>query len=160
MAAFSSAEPNYSFYALGLYYVLVMLPRAYGVIRIYIANNGNFDNANPRGSAFNESLGKTVDKKTRAVFERATAAHQNGFENFTLFATAVICANLAKVDLDTLNTVCAIFLVLRTFYNVLYIFVDTRRLAWSRSAVWAASAFCSLYLLAKAGRIAASGEVV
>lgn len=128
--------------------------------RIIFANNYNFDNANPRGTAFRDSISKSIDKKTRATFERATAAHQNAWENFTLFATAVICANLAKVDVSTLNQVCGIFLVLRTVYTGLYIFVETRQLAWSRTAVWATSTGCCLYLLSKAANVMASGEVI
>ena len=43
-----SLTPNYSVYAIPAFWVLCMAPQFYGNILITKANNGNFDNTNPR----------------------------------------------------------------------------------------------------------------
>ncbi|KAL9636792.1 MAG: hypothetical protein Q9164_002603 [Protoblastenia rupestris] len=149
--------PNYSFYAIPAFYILVVTPAVYGRVRLTIANNGNYDNANPRGEKFAASIKKTVPKNILALFERTEAAHQNALESLPLFASAVICANIAKVDTETLNTVCAAFLLLRAAYIPLYIGITSRRYALARTGVWAGSIWCCLSLLVKAGRIMANG---
>ena len=150
--------PNYSFYAIPAFYILIISPHFYGTFHITKATNGNFDNANPRGQNCATLLKKIVPHDTLALFERAKAAHQNGLENLPLFASAVIIANIAKVDTETLNAVCAMFLVLRAVYIPIYIGITSRKLAWSRTGVFAASVCCCMYLLVKAGGIIASGE--
>ncbi|KAL9128739.1 MAG: hypothetical protein Q9217_002646 [Psora testacea] len=131
--------PNYSFYAIPAFYVLVLFPEFYGRASVIRANNGKFDNANPRGEKFATSLRKTLPNKTLTLFERAKAAHQNGLESLPLFAAAVICANIANVDTETLNTICAAFLILRAVYIPIYLNITNHTYAWARTGVWAAS---------------------
>ncbi|KAG8532152.1 uncharacterized protein KY384_003792 [Bacidia gigantensis] len=157
MSALSSSPTNYSIYAIPAFYVLVLLPQALGTFAILRANNYNFDNANPRGQNFQSSLRKSLPKSTLAFYERANAAHNNGWENFILFTAAVICGNLARLDVGTLNGAAGAFLALRTLYVGVYLGVERRKLAWSRTGIWAAGAGCCLYLLAEAGRVVASG---
>ena len=73
---------------------------------------------------------------------------------------AVLCANLAKVDVETLNAVCAGFLVLRALYAVVYIGVTKSSLSYVRSVIWMASVGCCLYLLVISGGIVANGGSV
>ena len=149
--------PNYSFYAIPIFYILVLAPSWYGTTLVLRANNGKFDIANPRGDKYSTYLKKTVPSDTYTCYERARAAHQNGWENFPLFASAVICANIAKVDAGSLNAACATFLVLRAIYIPLYITISNSNYAPARSVVWAGSVGCCLYLLGKAGNIMANG---
>ena len=94
---------NYSFYAIPAFYVLNLVPQVYGATILKNANNGNSDHANPRTHP--NTLKKNTPKEIYGRFERAQAAHNNGFENLPLIAAAVICGNMARLDPSTLNTV-------------------------------------------------------
>ena len=94
---------NYSFYVIPAFYVLNLVPQVYGATILKNANNGSSDHANPRTHA--TSLKKNTPKEIYGRYERAQAAHNNGFENLPLIAAAIICGNMARLDPSTLNTV-------------------------------------------------------
>ena len=48
---------------------------------------------------------KSLDRATLGRVERARAAEANAFENLPVFAAAVICGNMAGLDVGTLNSV-------------------------------------------------------
>lgn len=97
--------PNYSIYAIPAFYFLALVPQFYSTVLINRATNGRFDNANPRGASFSETCKKSLDKATLGRFERAKAAHTNALENLPLFASAVICANMAGLQKGMVNSV-------------------------------------------------------
>lgn len=98
-------SPNYSIYAIPAFYILALAPHVYSGALLNRGTNGRMDNANPRGSSFSELAKKSLDKATYARFERTKAAGANSFENIPLFASAVICANMAGLDNGTMNMV-------------------------------------------------------
>lgn len=65
------------------------------------ANNGKWNNVNPRGADTNPSYQKSVPAETYAKFERAEAAHKNSMENAPFFVGAVLAANMAGVSAGT-----------------------------------------------------------
>ena len=96
---------NYSIYAIPAFYILALVPHFYGSALLNRGTNGRLDNANPRGTSFSELIQKSLDKATLSRVERAQAAHANALETLPLFASAVICANMAGLDKGTLNSV-------------------------------------------------------
>ena len=109
------ATSNYSIYAIPAFYLLALVPQFYSTILVNRATNGRFDNVNPRGAAFSETCKKSFDKATLGRFERARAAHTNALENLPLFASAVICANMAGLETGMVNAVrILLYLVLHS----------------------------------------------
>lgn len=106
---------NYSIYAIPAFYILALVPQIYSTVLIYRATNGRFDNVNPRGASFSEVCKKSLDKATLGRFERAKAAHNNALESLPLFASAVICANMAGLEKGMMNSVRSFTYILRLF---------------------------------------------
>ena len=156
--SYKMSAPNYSLYALPAFYVLALAPQAYSTSLINRATNNRFDNANPRSPVTLQTYQKSTDAATYAKFERARSAHSNSMENMPLFFAAVILANMAKVNPELLNTLCAAFLAVRVLYIVLYIQVESKKLAYSRSVAWAGGAGICLYLMVKAGNVLVGGN--
>lgn len=96
---------NYSIYAIPAFYILALVPYFYAGALLNRGTNGRVDNANPRGTSFSEITQKSLDKASLSRLERTKAAHANALENLPLFASAVICANMAGLDKGTLNSV-------------------------------------------------------
>ena len=86
---------NYSVYAIPAFYCLALGPQLYTTLLI------KPDTVNPRGTSFSETRKKSLDKTTLGRYERARAAHLNALENLPLFASAVICANMAGLEVRT-----------------------------------------------------------
>ncbi|CAF9928301.1 MAG: hypothetical protein HETSPECPRED_006798 [Heterodermia speciosa] len=146
---------NYSLYAIPAFYVLNLAPHIYGVNILKKANNGTADKANPR--AHFQSLKTSTPREIYDRYQRAEAAHTNGFENLPLIAAAIICGNMARLDPSTLNTVAGVFLTLRTAYIIAYIRTTTQNWSLLRSGIWMSSVGCCFYLLGKAGSVMANG---
>lgn len=81
------------------------------VIVVFAKAGGDGDNHHPRDSA------ERLPPKNR----RAYAAHLNAYENFPFFAAAVIIAKTQGAAPGTLDTLAAIYIVLRVLHAVLYI---------------------------------------
>ncbi|KAM0802432.1 hypothetical protein BDR22DRAFT_803250 [Usnea florida] len=144
---------NYSIYAIPAYFILALGPQLYSNTLIKI------DTVNPRGTSFSESRKKSLDKATLARFERARSAHLNALENLPLFASAVICANIAGLEADLGNLeYCMAFLALRIAHSVAYITIETQNLAYIRSLAWTGSVVCCFTLLIKAGNVLVDGK--
>jgi hypothetical protein len=62
------------------------------------ANNGYWDNRNPRGVDAAAMYKNSVPAAVFAKFEKAEGAHKNGMENLPLFIGAVILGNMAKLE--------------------------------------------------------------
>ncbi len=98
--------------------VLVYLP--FGVVGYARARVG-YDMSAPRA----------LFDKLPPYAQRATWAHQNGFETFGIFTAAALIAYVTRPHLDpwyfglngdeAVAVLCAVFLVGRLFYNLAYI---------------------------------------
>lgn len=91
--------------------------------------------------------------KPRAVFDklptyakRATWAHQNAFESFSLFAAAALTAYVAGVDSALAGWSAIVYLIARTLYPLFYILNVTLL----RSLMFAIGSTCigTLFVLA------------
>ncbi|KAF3004265.1 hypothetical protein E8E13_008192 [Curvularia kusanoi] len=129
--------PNYSLHTIPVYWFLALAPHAYAIGVAKRANNGVWDNTNPRNTSYLTQ--NIVDKEALARYERAEAAHANGMENAPFFVGAVLAGNLAGLDAATLNAYTGVYIGLRVLYNVLYVRTTTLRSSRARSLVWGAS---------------------
>ncbi|KAI9675496.1 MAG: hypothetical protein M1829_003300 [Trizodia sp. TS-e1964] len=154
-----SSSMNFSIYAIPVYYVLAQLPHVYCIALIRRANNGRWDNANPRSAAWMSSMQKTVPAATYARYERSRAAHQNSFENMPLYFAAIILGNMAKLPPATLNSVAGASLVLRALYTLFYVETTSRRWSFARTGIWYLSVMAQLYLIIRAAKTFAMQEV-
>lgn len=175
--------PNYSLHSIPVYWFLALAPHAYAVRSFHTspntnihltnsvsqvgvakkANNGHWDNTNPRNTSY---LEQKVPKEALARYERAEAAHANGMENAPFFIGAVLAGNFAGLDASkypgnwkytrswnyadedtaTLNAYTGVYIGLRVLYNVLYVRTTTLKSSRARSLVWLVSTV-SLFVL-------------
>ncbi|MCJ1427310.1 hypothetical protein MMC29_005213 [Sticta canariensis] len=150
------ASTNYSIYAIPAYFVLSMLPHNYALIIIKSANNGRWDNSNPRSSGWNEKIQKSTPAEIFSRYERAEGAHKNGMENMAIFCTTIILGNMAELPASTLNTVAGLYLALRAIYTLAYIYIGSAKYSYVRSGIWGGTiALCS-YQIIRAGNVFAS----
>ncbi|AFU99942.1 MAPEG family protein [Simiduia agarivorans] len=98
--------------------------------------DGRYDNHHPRAQ----------QARLTGFGARALAAHQNAIEAFPLFAAGVLAALWAGAALETVNTLCIVFIVARVIYMVLY-WMDLDKL---RSTVWFVGLIASFWLMALA----------
>ena len=149
---------NYSLYAIPASLVLAMLPHVYAVQVIKSANNGRWDNSNPRSTTYNDKVQKSVPAAIFGKYERGEAAHKNGMENLVIISTAVILGNMAQLPASTLNTVAGTYLALRAIYNVVYIQTTTNKYSYMRTGIWASSIALCLYQMIQAANVFASKQ--
>lgn len=91
-----------------------------------------YDNANPRA----------WERMLEGKAARALAAHNNHFEAFAPFAAAVVVAQFAHAPQGWINTLAALFILLRIAYTVAYI-GDHASL---RSSIWFGGLLCVVAL--------------
>src|SRR5437762_10852184 len=99
----SITTTNYSIYMIPAYYLLAQLPHSLAISTIRSANNGRWDNTNPRSTQWIDTLAKSVPAAVFAKYERCEAAHKNLMENMALFTTAVVLGNIAGLPAGMLN---------------------------------------------------------
>ncbi|KAI5918198.1 hypothetical protein F4810DRAFT_715748 [Camillea tinctor] len=77
--------------------------------------------------------------------KRAEAAMNNGLETLGFFAAAVVAANLAGVELWTMNWYCYAYLTSRIIYTWVYIYGQEFNIipSFTRTAIW----FCGIYYI-------------
>ncbi|KAK9357899.1 hypothetical protein V1504DRAFT_462910 [Lipomyces starkeyi] len=127
---------NYSLFALPVYYVLSLYPHAYALNLIKAATNGQWDNANPRSTLWDETMKRIVPNETYTCFERAEAAHKNGMENFPLFATALVLGTVVELPSQRMNAFAGTFLIVRALYTAAYINIKRGKISFVRSWLW------------------------
>ncbi|KAK9239630.1 hypothetical protein V1525DRAFT_29623 [Lipomyces kononenkoae] len=127
---------NYSLFALPAYYILSLYPHVYALNLIRAATNGQWDNANPRSTLWDETMKRIVPKETYACFERAEGAHKNGMENFPLFATALVLGTVAELPSQTMNAFAGMFLIVRALYTAAYINIKRGKISLVRTALF------------------------
>lgn len=67
---------------------------------------------------------------------RCNACQQNGMENLPVFGLTLLCGIVAQLPGGYMNLLAVIYLVLRTMFNVAYIFTDSKSLAMFRSMIF------------------------
>ena len=142
---------NYSIYAIPAAYILSFLPHCYANFLIILTNDGRWDNSNPRSAKWLAVVQKAVPPKVFARFERAEAAHRNGQENITLFASAIILGNMAKLPVGRLNSFAALHFAFRVVFTLAYMYTENKRLSYFRTGIWLVSTTQLLWEMVVAG---------
>jgi uncharacterized MAPEG superfamily protein len=108
-----------------------ILMAATGVV-LRIKQFGRLDNNYPR----------LQQAEMRGVGARVNGAQANSWEALVVFLLVVFIAHAAGLPLSALNNVAIAFLALRLLYCALYV-IDW---AWPRTAVFAMSMLCCMYI--------------
>ncbi|KAI9726783.1 MAG: hypothetical protein M1828_000639 [Chrysothrix sp. TS-e1954] len=127
--------------------------RFYAVL--YVVRNTpdhKWDNLNPRRPDLKEGLSKTLTAEQYGEYERAEAAHYNSLENFPVFATAVVLANLARVPVPELNSFVLGFGALRFLHTIVYVKTSNPTYTHLRSAIYLSALGLALRTIWRAGR--------
>ena len=132
-----------------------MAPKIYADYLITGASPSRFNNVNPRSPAWHENFRKRTTAATYAKWERAKAAHTNGYEAWGPLLAAVTLGNIAKLDAGTMNWALGVFMVLRAVYIVAYIRISDVKWSALRTVIWNAALLDCMYLVVKAGNVLA-----
>ena len=81
--------------------------------------------------------------RLQGIGARAVAAHQNGFESLSVFATSVLTALATNHISETIQILAIIYIISRVIYNFFYL-MD---MATLRSTAWFVGFFCCLAIL-------------
>ena len=114
-----------------VYWFLVMFPSfVKSYIVLGVSNDALAVNAEPRAAA-EEFMASQHEKAGLA--RRALGAHLNGWENFIVFLSAALTAQVSGVNHSLVNTMCLITVISRFFYNIMYLGVANGPLSILRS---------------------------
>jgi uncharacterized MAPEG superfamily protein len=127
---------NLSFFAIPVYWILTLLPHNYAIAIMKKANNGRWNNSNPRSSKWDSTLRESTPAEIYGRYERAEAAHKNGMENLPIFVGAILAGNITNLTAFTLNTFAVAYLCLRVAYTFVYVSVSSHRYSFARTAIW------------------------
>ncbi len=83
---------------------------------------------------------RTWQSRLSGLAHRAHSAHLNSFEAFPLFAVAVLVAQLGNADPVRVNYLAMLFIAVRLFYGLAYLF----NIATLRSLLWLGAFACSI----------------
>lgn len=142
---------NISMFAIPAYWVLCMLPHTYAIFIMKKVNNGRWNNSNPRSANWDAVLRKSAPAEVYSRYERAEAAHKNGFENFPVFVGAILAGNMAALGVGTLNTFAVAYLCMRVLYTGAYICISTHQFSLLRTAIWLMSALMCMGIFIRSG---------
>jgi len=70
------------------------------------------------------------------MLKRNEAAHQNSYEHFPVFASAMVWAHVAGLDMTDINVSALVYTVVRLAYVGIYVGVDTAGLSQLRGLCW------------------------
>ncbi|EHK15434.1 uncharacterized protein TRIVIDRAFT_74594 [Trichoderma virens Gv29-8] len=140
---------NYSLFTVPAAFLLCMLPGAFA----YSLAGKSFDPANPRQFRATILADEKLEKIQQQRIIRAQSAQENGFETIGLYASGVLAANYAGVDVRMLNLLTFGYLASRVAYIFAYIVLcQNRKLAPVRSLCWAAGSAILVSLWVMAGQ--------
>lgn len=145
---------NISLYLVPLAWLLAMLPRVYSLTAYAAhskAQNPDAMKKNPRSIPAIVAADKTLSPQARDRILRAESAMINGYDNLGLFAAAVCVGNVARLDVSLLNWLTAVYIGSRLVYIPTYIYNDTVRSVYTRSAVFAVGLVVNVALFVLAG---------
>jgi len=149
---------NLSFFAIPAYWVLTLLPHSYAISIMKKANNGRWNNSNPRSSKWDATLRESTPAEVYGRYGKAEAAHKNGMENLPIFVGAVLAGNIANVSTSTLDAFVVAYLCLRVAYTVVYISVSSHRFSLFRTAIWLVSTLMCMSIFIAGGFALGSGS--
>ncbi|KAJ7449411.1 hypothetical protein B0H11DRAFT_1816716 [Mycena galericulata] len=142
-----------SFYSLPAAWLTAFFPVVLKTVAIQ--RTKGYNNVAPRGNIQRISGDKAIPPELAARIARMEGAHLNGYENFPLWATAVLAGNFAGVDNYTLNIISIAYVCGRILYNFIYINQSTRLHSSLRTLTWFSVSALPIYLLfAAAGKLA------
>ena len=145
---------NISLYLVPLAWLLAMLPRVYSLTAYAAhskAQNPYAMKKNPRSIPAIVAADKTLPPQVRDRILRAESAMINGYDNLGFFAAAVCMGNAAGLDVSLLNWLAAVYIGSRVVYFPVYIYNDTVRSVYTRSAVFAVGLVVNVALFVLAG---------
>jgi uncharacterized MAPEG superfamily protein len=87
------------------------------------------------------------------LMQRATSAHQNRVENFSIFGSAVVLAVAVGVPNSTVNGYCALYSVASVLYGVAYVVIERNPWSLARTCCWWAGCWACGRLFWEAGRV-------
>eukprot|EP01060_Flectonema_neradi_P000655 TRINITY_DN103_c1_g2_i1.p1 TRINITY_DN103_c1_g2~~TRINITY_DN103_c1_g2_i1.p1 ORF type:complete len:177 (+),score=27.02 TRINITY_DN103_c1_g2_i1:46-576(+) len=105
-------------------------------------------NVDPRNAA--AKIMEDENHPDAAFIRRLQGAHDNGWEGFILFLSAVTAAWLAQIDPHYMNAFSIASLVSRFFYNIAYMLADSPKLSFIRSFFFACGFVSIIALYVKA----------
>ena len=145
---------NISLHLVPFAWLLAMLPRVYSLTE-YAAHskvqNADAMKKNPRSIPAIVAADKTLPPQVRDRILRAESAMINGYDNLGFFAAAVCVGNVARLDISLLNWLAAVYIGSRMLYIPAYIYNDTVRSVYTRSAVFAVGLGVNVALFVLAG---------
>ncbi|KAK5129704.1 hypothetical protein LTR08_002948 [Meristemomyces frigidus] len=120
------ARTNISFYTVPAAWIVALMPRVWALNNYKAATKKDTKAIalQPRDFSKIATNDQALDAKTRDRIIRAEAAQANGFENFGLFAAAVVAGNMAGLEVSTMNGLTIAYVVSRVVYNHIYIYND------------------------------------
>lgn len=145
---------NVSLYLVPFAWLLAMLPRVYSLTAYAAhskAQNPDAMKMNPRSISSIVAADKTLPPQVRDRILRAESAMINGYDNLGFFAAAVCMGNVAKLDVSLLNWLAAVYIGSRLLYIPAYIYNDTIRSVYTRSAVFAVGLVVNVALFVLSG---------
>ncbi|KAH8909908.1 hypothetical protein BR93DRAFT_935600 [Coniochaeta sp. PMI_546] len=147
-ALFDLTRFDLSYYTVPTAFALLFAPHVYAV---QLA--GKSQELTVRGKMVeNVTKDQGMPQKIRQRIFRAEAATANGLETVGLYAAAVVAANVAQVEPDTVNKLTLAYLVSRAVYNYIYVIAqDDARMSRYRSMAWFVGIGIIFTLLVKAG---------
>lgn len=131
-----------------------MLPRVYSLAAYAAhskAQNSDSMKKNPRSIPAIVAADKTLPPQVRDRILRAESAMINGYDNLGFFAAAVCVGNTARLDVPLLNLLAVVYIGSRLLYIPAYIYNDTVRSVYTRSAVFAVGLIVNVALFVLAG---------
>jgi len=145
---------NISLYLVPFAWLLAVLPRVYTLTTYSthsMAQNSDAMKKNPRSIPAIVAADKTLPPKIRDCILRAESVMINGYDNLGFFAAAVCMANMARLDVTLLNWLAAVYIGSRLLYIPAYIYNDTVRSVYTRSALFAVGLIVNVALFVLAG---------
>ncbi|KAF2001920.1 hypothetical protein P154DRAFT_574600 [Amniculicola lignicola CBS 123094] len=91
------STPNYSIYAIVVYWVLALVPHYYGLYLLFRTSQQKYNNHRPWTPEYTSKLRAAVGEKTWSTYEKLEAVSHNAFENAPLFVAAVVLGTVAGV---------------------------------------------------------------
>lgn len=145
---------NISLYLVPFAWLLAMLPRVYSLTAYVAHSKAQLSDAmkkNPRSIPAIVAADKTLPPQVRDRILRAESAMINGYDNLGYFAAAVCVGNTARLDVPLLNLLAVVYIGSRLLYIPAYIYNDTVRSVYTRSAVFAVGLIVNVALFVLAG---------
>ncbi|KZT62518.1 hypothetical protein CALCODRAFT_489895 [Calocera cornea HHB12733] len=141
--------PGLALYALPAAFFVGLAPHVQKIM-LFESSGIKIDNRSPR-SVTSAAEKKGIPAPLLAKADRLAAAHQNGIENFPLFAAAVLAGTAAGLPAAKVNLFAGAYLGLRVVYNLAYANQTTLAIAGVRSlAFWIGTGW-AFYIMCSAG---------